>query len=57
MKNIDLNFYPGWTRKADKSVILTETSVKSPSDIDLYIKIDGKRFTLRAGCEIFTETI
>ena len=42
---------------AVKSVILTETSVKNPSDIDLYIKIDGKRFTLRAGCEMFTETI
>ena len=42
---------------AVKSVTVTENSAKNPSDIDLYIKIDGKRFTLRAGCEISTETI
>jgi len=37
---------------AVKSVVITEHSIKNPSDIDLCIKIDGERFTLCAGCEI-----
>ena len=37
---------------AVKSVVITENSVKNPSDVDLCIKIDGERFTLCAGCEI-----
>lgn len=37
---------------AVKSVTVTETAVKNPSNIDLFIKIDGNRVSLPAGCEI-----
>lgn len=37
---------------AVKSVIITDTAIKNPSDVTLYIKVDGTRFTLCPGCEI-----
>ena len=34
---------------AVRSVRLTDTAVTNPTDVDLFIKVDGKRVTLRAG--------
>ena len=38
--------------EATKRVEITDTEVKNPTDIDLYIKIDGERRVLRAGRKI-----
>ena len=40
---------------AAKSVVVTEDRVINPSEIDLYVKVDGERRTLCAGCEMALE--
>jgi adenosylcobinamide amidohydrolase len=41
--------------KATKSVEITDTGIKNPTKIDLYIKIDGRRHILKAGRSIRLE--
>lgn len=41
--------------KATKSVEITDTEIKNPTKIDLYIKIDGRRHILKAGRSIRLE--
>ena len=38
--------------EATKRVEIADTEVKNPTDVDLYIKIDGERRVLRAGRKI-----
>ena len=41
---------------AAKSLVVTDEYVENPSDMDIYIKVDGEKFIVRAHTKLDLET-